>query len=82
MTDTGPAQEITGTVSVRRVATGSKSEQVTAVLTTPERSWMLRRQGGPAFGIDDELAALDGHTVTVTGFAGTGVFLATAWTVA
>jgi hypothetical protein len=70
-------ETVKGTVSVRRVATGSKSEQVTAVLETGERSWLLRRTGGPGFGVDADLAALEGKTVTATGFAGSGVFLAT-----
>ncbi len=68
---------VTGVVSVQRVATGSKSEQVTAVLRAAERSWLLRRAGGPAFGVDGELAAYDGQTVTVTGYAGSSVFLVT-----
>jgi hypothetical protein len=70
-------QTVTGTVSVRRVAAGSKSEPVTAVLTANDRSWLLRRAGGRSFGVDDEVAALDGKSVTATGFAGSGVFLAT-----
>ncbi|MEO6713903.1 MAG: hypothetical protein ABIM89_10790 [Mycobacteriales bacterium] len=70
-------ETVRGTVSVRRVATGSKSEQVTVVLTAKDRSWLLRRSGGPSFGRDEELAALDGKAVTATGFAGSGVFLAT-----
>ena len=70
-------QTVKGTVSVRRVATGSKSEQVTAVLDTGERSWLLRRTGGPSFGVDEDLAALEGKQVTATGYAGSGVFLAT-----
>ena len=69
-------QQITGVLSVRRVAIGSKSEQVTAVITTAERSWLLRRAGAPAFGVDPALAALDGRTVTATGWAGSGTFLA------
>jgi hypothetical protein len=71
-------ETVSGRVSVRRAATGSKSEQVTAVLTTDDRSWLLRRAGGPSFGVDDELAALDGRRVTATGYAGSGVFLATS----
>lgn len=67
----------TGTISVRRVAKGSKSEQVTVVLTTPERAWLLRRAGDQSFGVDLALAALDGRTVTVTGYPGSGVFLLT-----
>jgi hypothetical protein len=67
----------TGTVSVRRVAKGSKSDQLSVVLTTSERAWLLRRAGGPAFGVDRALAALDGRTVTVTGYPGSGVFLLT-----
>ncbi len=70
-------ETVKGTVSVRRVATGSKSEQVTAVLDAGDRSWLLRRTGGPSFGVDEDLAAFEGKTVTATGFAGSGVFLAT-----
>jgi hypothetical protein len=68
---------VTGVISIRRVATGSKAEQLTVLLTTDERSWLLRRSGGTVFGVDPELAKLDGRTVTVAGFAGSGVFLAT-----
>ncbi len=68
---------ITGVVTVQPAAVGSKSEQVTAVLRAEGRTWLLRRSGGPAFGIDDELAAYDGKSVTVTGYAGSGVFLVT-----
>lgn len=66
---------VTGVVSIRDVAAGSKSEQRTAVLTTNERSWLLRRPDGPSFGVDDELVAWEGQWVTVTGYAGSGVFL-------
>ena len=68
---------VRGTVHLKHVAKGSKSEQSTAVLVTPERTWLLRRGDGPSFGIDPDLAALDGHEVTATGYAGTGVFLLT-----
>jgi hypothetical protein len=68
-------QTVRGRVLIRHVATGSKSEQSTAVLVTPERTWLLRRADGPSFGVDPDLAALDGHEVTATGYAGTGVFL-------
>ena len=70
-------QTVTGVVSIRRVATGSKSEQVTAILSAGERSWLLRRRGGPTFGLDSQLAKYEGRRVTVTGFAGSGVFLVT-----
>jgi hypothetical protein len=66
-----------GTVSVTRVATGSKSERVTAVLTTAERSFLLRRVGMGAFDDDPRLVALDGKTVRVTGYPGNSVFLLT-----
>jgi len=66
-----------GVVSIRRVAKGSKSEQTTVVLTTDERTWLLRRACGPAFGVDEELARYDGKTVEVTGEVGPGVFLVT-----
>jgi hypothetical protein len=46
-------------------------------LQTPERSWVLRRVGGPPFGVDVELALWAGKTVDVTGYAGSGVFLLT-----
>ena len=66
-----------GLVSVQRVARGSKSEQPAVVLQTADRSWLLRRVGGPSFGVDDELAAWAGKMVDVTGYAGSGVFLLT-----
>ena len=66
-----------GTVSVTRVAQGSKSEHVTVVLTTAERSWLLRRSGTGAFAVDPRLASLDGRTVRVTGYPGNSVFLLT-----
>ena len=66
-----------GIVSVTRVATGSKSEHVTAVLTTPEQSFVLRRIGTGAFADDAALFALDGRSVSVTGYPGNGVFLLT-----
>ena len=68
----------TGRVSVRRVGQGSKSEQVSVVLTTEERTWLLRRAGAAAFGPDRDLAVLAGRTVTVTGYEGNGTFLVTA----
>ena len=66
-----------GVVSVQPVARGSKSEQPTVVLQTADRNWLLRRVGGPSFGVDDELAAWAGKTVEVTGYTGSGVFLLT-----
>lgn len=72
----------TGRISVRRVAAGSKSEQDSVVLTTAERAWLLRRADGPSYGVDRGLAALDGRTVTVTGHAGSGVFVVTGEAVA
>ena len=66
-----------GIVAVREVARGSKSEQPAVVLQTPERSWVLRRVGGPPFGVDVELALWAGKTVDGTGYAGSGVFLLT-----
>jgi len=67
-------QTVRGVVEVCPVARGSKSEHVTVVLRTDDRTWLLRRRGGPSFGVDDELAAWAGKTVEVTGFPGTGVF--------
>jgi hypothetical protein len=64
-----------GVVSVLPVGVGSKSEQVAAVLRTAERTWLLRRQGGPSFGVDPQLARYEGKTVEVTGYPGSGVFL-------
>jgi hypothetical protein len=66
-----------GTVSVTRVAKGSKSEHVNVVLTTPERSFLLRHIGTGAFALDPSLVTLDGKTVRVTGYPGTSVFLLT-----
>ena len=70
---------LTGTVELRAVAAGSKSEQTTVVLVTAGRPWLLRRPGSPPMGIDPELAALAGHTVEVVGIEGVGAFLATTW---
>ena len=70
-------QHARGVVSLQRVARGSKSEQPAVVLQTSERSWVLRRVGGPPFGVDDDLALWAGKTVDVTGYAGSGVFLLT-----
>jgi hypothetical protein len=70
-------QTIRGVVSIQHAAAGSKSEQTTVVLTTAARSWLLRRAGGPSFGVDEDLAPYDGKTVEVTGEAGSGVFLVT-----
>jgi hypothetical protein len=67
----------TGTISIRRVAADSKSDQVTVVLTTPDHAWLLRRTGQQPFGVDPDLAELDGKRVAVTGYAGGGVFLLT-----
>jgi hypothetical protein len=66
-----------GVVAVRTVAHGSKSEQPAVVLETGDRHWVLRRHGGPSFGVDDELAAWEGKTVDVVGREGNGVFLVT-----
>ena len=66
---------VRGTVHIKQVAKGSKSEQSTAVLMTSERTWLLRRADGPSFGLDPQLQALDGREVTATGYPGTGVFL-------
>jgi hypothetical protein len=64
-----------GIVGVQPVGLGSKSAQVAVVLTTDERTWLLRRAHGPTFGVDSELAAYEGRTVEVTGYPGSGVFL-------
>jgi len=69
---------VRGVVEIGPVARGSKSEQVSVVLRTEERTWLLRRLGGPPFGMDDALTAWAGKTVEVTGYPGTGVFLLTA----
>lgn len=68
---------VRGVVEVRPVARGSKSEQVTVVLRADDRTWLLRRLGGPPFGVDDDLATWAGKTVEVTGYPGSGVFLLT-----
>jgi hypothetical protein len=69
--------QLTGTVEVRDAARGSKSEQQTVVLVTDERFWLLRRQCGPTYGVDPELARWAGRLVTVTGIEGSGTFLVT-----
>ena len=70
-------QHVRGVVSVQRVAHGSKSEQPAVVLQTAERSWLLRRVGGPQLRGGRRTGRWGGKTVDVTGYAGSGVFLLT-----
>jgi hypothetical protein len=60
---------------------GTKSERVVLVLVAPEGRWRLRRRGAPAYGDDAELAALEGHRVSVTGSPLGTVFLVDHWAV-
>ncbi|MCW2538447.1 MAG: hypothetical protein JWN95_172 [Frankiales bacterium] len=66
---------LTGRVSVRTVAAGSKSARPAVVLQASDRDWVLRRRGAGAFDIDQELSGYANELITVSGEAGSGVFL-------
>jgi hypothetical protein len=66
---------LTGRVSVRTVARGSKSARLAVVLQAEDREWVLRRRGAGAFDVDDELSGYADQVITVSGEAGSGVFL-------
>lgn len=78
----GPVTETwEGEVRRELFGAGTKSERVVLVLVTPEGRWRLRRRGAPAYGEDVDLAALEGHRVSVTGSALGTVFLVDGWAV-
>jgi len=59
--------KVTGRVTLEPVDQGSKSEREAVVLRTAGgRSYVLRRQGGPAFG-DANLQKLVGLSITASG---------------
>jgi hypothetical protein len=72
--------EFRGLVTRRRVARGSKSERTAVVLRTPERNFVLRRQGGHPFR-DPRLEALVGKTVECDGFLHGSVLIMSHWRV-
>ncbi len=62
------ALEVTGRVTLERLDQGSKSEREAVVLKTASGdSYVLRRQGGPAFG-DAGLRELVGRLIIAQGF--------------
>lgn len=61
------ALHVTGRVIRQAVAKGSKSERDAVMLETASgEAFVLRRQGGPAFG-DTALDALVGHSIAADG---------------
>lgn len=74
--------KITGKVSRRRIAPGSKSERVGVVLQDDAgRSYVLRRAGGHPF-YDKALDRLVGKTITATGLVSGRSFIMDDWDVA
>jgi hypothetical protein len=72
--------ELDGRVERRRVAAGTKSDRVALVLVLDDGAApVLRRRGGPAFGDDPDLAALEGAHVRVTGTRTATAVLADRW---
>jgi hypothetical protein len=58
--------EVSGIVTKRRIAQGTKSEHDAVLLCSGDEEFILRRQGGNPFH-DDELEKLVGKTITATG---------------
>ncbi|MFM2119753.1 MAG: hypothetical protein RL722_1221, partial [Pseudomonadota bacterium] len=69
-----------GRIERRLLARGSKSEHQGLVLVDEAdgQAWPLRRRQGPAFG-DQELAALEGQRVQVTGHLVDRLLLIDRW---
>lgn len=67
--------ELTGTVAVKRVAIGSKSEHNAVILQTSKGDYVLRKLGGNAY-YDPSLLALEGKSITAKGIVDQKLFLA------
>jgi hypothetical protein len=73
------AIEVEGRVHSQVVSPGSKSERRAVTLTTPTgETYVLRRQGGPAF-VDDALQPLVGHSIRAQGLATSGTLIMRSW---
>jgi hypothetical protein len=70
---------IEGHVEQQVVSQGSKSERSAIVLVTPGgETYVLRRQGGPAF-VDLDLAPLVGHSIRAEGLNASGTLIMRSW---
>ncbi len=70
---------VEGHVEQQLVSPGSKSERPAFVLVTPSgQSYVLRRQGGPAF-VDNALAPLVGHSIRAEGLNASGTLIMRHW---
>jgi hypothetical protein len=73
------AVTVEGHVEQRLVSPGSKSERAAIVLITPSgQTYVLRRQGGPAF-VDLDLAPLVGHSIRAEGLNASGTLIMKRW---
>lgn len=71
--------QITGHVTKKLFAAGSKSEREAVVLVTDEGEFVLRRKGGNPF-FDSQLEDLVGKTIRCEGDLTGYTFLMTSWT--
>jgi hypothetical protein len=71
--------QLTGRVTKKLFAAGSKSEREAVVLITDTGEYVLRRKGGNPF-FDAELENLAGKTITCEGDLTGYTFLMTKWT--
>jgi hypothetical protein len=70
---------ITGTVTLKRIASQSKSDHVGVVLRADDgKEYVLRRKGGNAFQ-DDQLEKLVGETITGVGLLANRTFILDGW---
>ena len=67
--------KISGIVTIKKFAEGSKSERDAVYIDTGESSYILRRIGGNAF-YDDTLHGLKGKHITAKGFISNYTFMA------
>lgn len=71
--------QLTGRVTKKLFAAGSKSEHEAVTLVTDKGEYILRRRGGNPF-FDQELESLVGKTIRCTGDLTDYTFLMDDWT--
>lgn len=71
--------QITGHVTKKLFAAGSKSEREAVILVTKKGEYVLRRKGGNPF-FDEELESLVGKRIHCEGDLTGYTFLMTKWT--
>lgn len=71
--------QITGQVTKKLFAAGSKSERETVILVTDDGEYVLRRKGGNPF-FDGELESLVGKHISCEGDLTGYTFLMDKWT--